>query len=458
MPSKVARRADSQLPAIQDRYVSDFEDHDRDDSQGHPQWVRQLRQEAMSHFTTLGFPTSRRGNERWKYTSVAPIANTAFQYPSGTTPADISAGDIAQYKALGPEWTNLVFVNGHFSPSLSSPYAVPGGIQITSLASVVSEDGKLARQNLAQHASYQEDAFAALNTAFLGDGAYIHIPEDSVHSSPVHLMFLSTGLPELTASHPRTLVVSGPRSELTLVESYVGLSPGAYFSNAVTEIVLEEGAQVQHYKLLNESTDAFHVGVTRVRQGRDSSFSSWSFARGTALARNDFHVLLDAPGSFCSLNGLYATVDKQHIDNYITIEHAKPHTTSRLSYKGILDGDSRAVFGGTVLVRPDAQKADSQQSDKNLLLSKEAEVNSKPSLLIYADDVKCSHGATAGHIDEEAVFYLRSRGIDLATARELMVRGFGNEIIDTVPIETLRNYLGILLLGSLAHSQPEEAL
>ena len=456
MPSKVARRAVSQLPAIQDRYVSDFQDLDRDESQRRPEWVNQLRREAMTRFTELGFPTSRRGNEKWKYTSVAPIANTVFQYPTGPAPADIGAGDIAKYKALGPEWTNLVFVDGQFCPSLSNPHAVPGGIQINSLASVVTEDGKLARQNLAQHASYSEDAFAALNTAFLGDGAYIHIPEDSVHSSPVHLMFLSTGMLESTVSHPRTLVVAGPRSELTLVESYVGLSSGAYFNNAVSEIVLEEGAQVQHYKLLNESAESFHVGATRVHQGQDSSFSSWSFARGTALARNDFHVLLDAPGSSCALNGLYTTAGQQHIDNYITIEHAKPHTTSRLSYKGILDGDSRAVFGGTVLVRQDAQKADSQQSDKNLLLSKEAEINSKPSLLIYADDVKCSHGATAGHIDEEAVFYMRSRGIDLATARDLMVRGFGNEIIDTVPIETLRNYLGILLLGSLSHSQPEE--
>ena len=236
----------------------------------------------------------------------------------------------------------------------------------------------------------------------------------------------------------------------------MGLSPGVYFNNAVSEIVVEEGARVQHYKLLNESAGAFHVGATRVHQGQDSSFSSWSFARGAALARNDFHILLDAPGSFCSLNGLCTTSGKQHIDNYITIEHAKSHTTSRLSYKGVLDGNSKAVFGGTVLVRQDAQKADSQQSDKNLLLSKEAEVNSKPSLLIYADDVKCSHGATAGHIDEDSIFYMRSRGIDLATARGLAVRGFANEIIDSVPIESLRNYLGMLLLGSLSHSQPGE--
>ena len=456
MPSKVARKGDLQRPAIKDRYVSDFQDLDRDESRSRPQWVRQLRQEAMSSFTQLGFPTSRRGNEKWKYTNVAPIANTVFQYPSGTASDDIGLGDIAKYKALGPEWTNLVFVNGHFCPSLSTPHDVPGGIEVANLTAVVRRDGKLARRTLAQHAPFHEDAFTALNTAFLGDGAYVHIPEDGVHTSPVHLMYITTELPESTVSYPRSLVVAGPRSELTIVESYVGLSPGVYFNNAVSEIVVEEGARVQHYKLLNESAGAFHVGATRVHQGQDSSFSSWSFARGAALARNDFHILLDAPGSFCSLNGLYTTSGKQHIDNYITIEHAKPHTTSRLSYKGVLDGNSKAVFGGTVLVRQDAQKADSQQSDKNLLLSKEAEVNSKPSLLIYADDVKCSHGATAGHIDEDSIFYMRSRGIDLATARGLAVRGFANEIIDSVPIESLRNYLGMLLLGSLSHSQPGE--
>ena len=244
-------------------------------------------------------------------------------------------------------------------------------------------------------------------------------------------------------------MVAGRHSKLTVIESYVSLSNSQHFTNAVTEIALEDGASVEHYRLLMENPDSFHVGNTRVHQGQDSTFSSASFTRGAAVARNDFQVLLDAPGSFCSLNGLYMTSGRQHIDNYINIDHAKPHTTSRLYYKGILDGSSKAVFGGTVLVRKDAQKADAQQSDKNLLLSDKAEVDSKPSLLIYADDVKCGHGATAGNIDEDTLFYMRSRGLDLDTASSLLIYGFASEIIEAVRLEPLHGYLDKLFLESL---------
>ena len=252
------------------------------------------------------------------------------------------------------------------------------------------------------------------------------------------------------ARHPRTLILAGRNSNLTVVETYSGPAESRHFTNAVTEIVLEDSAQVDHYRLLNESPGAFHVGTTRVHQAKDSSFRSASFALGTTLARNDFAVTLDGPGAFCSLNGLYYTGQGQHIDNLISIDHAQPHCTSRLNFKGILDGNSRAVFGGEVVVRRNAQKSDAQQTDKNLLLSEDAEVDSKPSLMIYADDVQCAHGATAGQIDAQTLFYLRSRGLDLETASRILVRAFASEIVDTVRPGPLRNYLEALFDRSIA--------
>ena len=298
-----------------------------------------------------------------------------------------------------------------------------------------------------------DDGFTALNTAFLNDVAVVRVPDGADERLAVHVNH--GGIPDLDgdqryARHPRTLILAGRHANITVVESYSGPRGSRYFTNAVTEIVVGEGANVDHYRLLDESPDAFHVGTTRVSQQRDSSFSSASFSLGTTLARNDFAVTLDGPGAFCSLNGLYYTSQGQHIDNLISIDHAQPHCTSRLNYKGILDGDSRAVFGGEVMVRRNAQKSDAQQTDKNLLLSEEAEVDSKPSLMIYADDVQCAHGATAGQIDAQTLFYLRSRGLDLETASRMLVLAFASEIIDTVKPDALRSHLESRFNDSIA--------
>ena len=299
----------------------------------------------------------------------------------------------------------------------------------------------------------QDDGFTALNTAFLRDVAVVRVPDGA--DGPVSVHVNHGGLPDYDdeqryARHPRTLIVAGRNANITVVETYTGPRGPRYFTNAVTEIVVGEEAHVDHYRLLDESPEAFHVGTTRVHQQRDSSFSSASFALGTTLARNDFAVTLDGPGAYCSLNGLYYTGQGQHIDNLISIDHAQPHCTSRLNYKGILDGYSRAVFGGEVMVRRNAQKSDARQSDKNLLLSEDAEVDSKPSLMIYADDVQCAHGATAGQIDAQTLFYLRSRGLDLETASRMLVQAFAREIVDTVKPETLRNHLESLFDRSIA--------
>jgi Fe-S cluster assembly protein SufD len=365
--------------------------------------------------------------------------------------------DVAQVAPWEDGWTNLVFVDGRFSSSLSCLNSDDQGVKVGNLAAAISNGTGDLEHLLSKHASFQEDGFTALNTAFLGDGAFVRVAKNHVASSIINLVYLTSACSLATASHPRSLIFVEEGAQATVIESYLGLHETAktpdsgpeYFTNAVTEIALADGAVVDHYRLIAETSQAFHVGTSRVSQGRDSSFSSASFATGTALARNDFEVLLDGPGASCVLNGLYLTADGQHMDNLISIDHAQPYTSSNLTYKGILDGKSRAVFGGQVLVRKDAQKVNAQQSDKNLLLSGQAEVDSKPSLLIYADDVQCGHGATAGHVDKDSLFYLRSRGLELETASRMLVHAFAREIIETVKVESLNNFLDDLFMEAI---------
>ena len=413
-------------------------------------WVREIREHAWSRFSELGFPIARRGNEKWKYTNVRPIAYADFSHPLDLDP-DKGTG-IDALRRLAPwqdGWTSLVFVDGRYSGVLSSTPASANGARVTSLADAFHMDVKLVQEHLTKHASVEDDSFTALNTAFLEDGALVSIPDGHRQPSALNLVFVTTDRSQPRVSFPRTLVVAGRNSNMTVVESYVGLSQQPYFTDAVTEIVAGEGAEIEHYRLLLEGPQAFHVASCRVYQEQDSNFASASFSMGSLLGRNDFQVALDAPGASCSLNGLYLTTGTQHLDNLINIDHAKPNTKSRLLYKGVLAGKSRAVFGGTVLVRKDAQKADARQTDKNLLLSADAEVDSKPSLLIYADDVQCSHGATAGHMDENTLFYMQSRGLDLNSASRMLVHAFAREIIDTVQMEPLRDHLDRIFLEAI---------
>lgn len=430
----------AQAIATRDRYLSDFQAFQEGAAAGSPPWLRELRERAFSRFSELGFPTARRGNEPWKYTNVAPIAKTEFEYLSEVAP-EVSIEELRRLAPWDDGWTALVFVDGRYAPALSAAAGDLGGARVASLAEAARSDARPLERHLARYASFESEAFTALNTAFLDDGAFIYLPDGVSLPAPLHLVFVSAGGAEPTVAYPRTLIVAGANASLTVVESYVSLSAGRRFTNAVTEIVLGEGARVSHHKLLLESTESYHVGVSRVYQERDSTFSSLSFAGGAALGRNDLLVLLDAPGSASYLHGLYVTTGSQHIDNYINIDHRKPHTTSRLYYRGILDGKSHAVFGGTVFVRPGADKADAHQEDKNLLLSADAEVDSKPSLEIYADDVKCGHGATAGTVADDAIFYMKSRGLDLETASSLLIKGFAAGILDTIELPPLRSHL-----------------
>jgi Fe-S cluster assembly protein SufD len=436
----------TQAVAAHDTYLSDFRTFEETLPPGEPAWLRELRERAVSRFVELGFPTARRGNEPWKYTNVGPIADGRFAYSASPAPA-VTPEEMRSGIVWDDGWHNVVFLNGCYSPALST-LAPTSGARVASLAEAVRAGEPLVQRHLAQHAGFQESGFTALNTAFLNDGAFVHLPEGVEFRTPVHLVFVSTS-DAPSVSYPRTLVVAGANSKATVIESYIGLGGARYLTNAVTEIALEDGAQVDHYKLMLESGDAFHVASTRVDQARDSTYFSLSYAMGALIGRNDLRVVLDGPGGSSRLNGLYVTTGRQHLDNYINIDHAKPHCTSRLYYKGILDGESRAVFGGTVLVRPGAVKTDAYQEDKNLLLSEKAEVDSKPSLEIYADDVKCGHGATAGTVTEDAIFYMRSRGLDLEKASALLIQGFASEITDSVRVAPLRAYLERLTLAAL---------
>ena len=440
----------TQSPTKSTNYPAAFDAFRQNRETDRPAWLKDLGEQAWSRFAQLGFPTARRGNEKWKYTNVAPIARAVFGYSWDLNPNDDSvASDLQEIAPLEKEWVNVVFVDGIFSNSLSTMPETSNGVRVTSLAEAIKCDGRVVQQHLGEHAEFEEDGFTALNTAFLSDGAFVHVSKGHVSSLPVHLVFVTTERALPRVCYPRTLIVAEENAGITVVETYVGPPGVEYFTNAVTEISVGDGAQVDHYRLLLESPQSFHVGTSRVRQGQDSTFTSGSFTLGTALSRSDFQVLLDGPGGSSTLNGLYLTADNQHVDNLINIDHAKPNTSSRLNYKGILDGKSRAVFGGQVLVRKDAQKVDAQQSDKNLLLSEQAEVDSKPSLLIYADDVKCGHGATAGHVDEGSLFYLRSRGLAPEIASRMLIHAFAREIIETVSLEPLREYLDRLFMQAI---------
>ena len=418
-----------------------------------PDCVRELREAAWRRFQESGLPTARRGNEKWKYTNVGPIASASFRYGGGADDAaaatERARAQLRDTAILPDGWTNLVFVDGRFSEELSSALPSSNGVRAMSLADAIAADEPDVERRLAEYARSEDDGFVALNTAFLRDGAYVRIGAGAQSDAPIHLVFCSTASDEPTASHPRALVVAEPGSAATIVESYVGPADGRYFTNSVTEMALESGARIDHHRLLLESEQAYHVGVARVRQAEDSKYTSKSFEKGPSIGRYDLAVTLDGTESYCDLSGLYITSGRQHMDNFINIDHAKPYGTSRLYYKGILSGRSRAVFGGTVWVREGAIKTDSLQSDKNLVLSPTAEVDSKPALYIYADDVKCGHGATAGNISEDTVFYMRSRGVDLETASRLLIYGFASEIIDTVELEELRSFLGELFLEEL---------
>jgi Fe-S cluster assembly protein SufD len=335
----------------------------------------------------------------------------------------------------------LVFVNGWPAPALSQTSDLPAGVRVESLARALAQGGAELEPVLGRLADRPERAFAALNLAFLRDGAWVRIAPGVILERPILLLFVSTAPGGPTVSSPRNLIQAGAGSQLAVVESYVGLGREAYFTNAVTEIALEDGAVVDHVKLQEESERAFHVAALAVHQRRASQFYSHSVSLGGALVRNDLDTVFEDEGGECRLDGLYMVGGRQHVDNHTSIDHARPHCTSLELYKGVLDGRARAVFNGKIVVRPDAQKTNARQTNKNLVLSDDTDVNSKPELEIFANDVKCAHGATVGQVDRDALFYLRSRGLSAAAARDLLTYAFASEIVDVLRIPAVRTHV-----------------
>ncbi|HUR91158.1 MAG TPA: Fe-S cluster assembly protein SufD [Gemmatimonadaceae bacterium] len=414
--------------------------------------VAELRVRAMDRFVSLGFPSMK--NEDWHYTSVAPVATRVFNRSPSAAPG--AALDVAPMLFGAPTWPRLVFVDGWFAPELSHVADRPG-VRVSTLAALLADGDSPDVGRLGEIANHDTAAFTALNTALMQDGAVISIGAGVEVDVPIHLLFISTGPEALSASFPRNLLVLERSAKATVIESYAGVGDETYLTVPVTEISLGDGARLEHIKVQNETAGAFHVGTVQARQERDSELHSFSYAAGAELSRTNIYTLLDGPGSSCTMNGMYMVSGLQHVDHQTRIEHAQPNTTSREVYKGILDGHSHGVFNGKVYVRPEAQKTDGKQSNNNLLLSQHARVDTKPQLEIFADDVKCTHGATIGRLDEVALFYMKSRGLDAEQARTLLIYAFAAEVLEEIPVKAVRDALEAAVFARVRGEQLQVA-
>jgi Fe-S cluster assembly protein SufD len=412
-----------------------------------------LRSTAMERFVELGLPSQQ--DEEWRFTPLTTLADTAFQ-PAEQRLPDWTADELARLLPETGPTTKIVLINGRYVPRLSEPSGLPEGVFVGSLGAALEGWRQRTEAHLAKIALFDDDAFVALNTAFLRDGLCVYLPRGTVLHVPLHLVSIAAVDGEPVVFHPRTLIVCEANSHATILQSYLG-EGGTYFSNAVTEIVLGPGAHLDHCKLQRESKEATHFETLAVRLDRSSNFSSQAITLGGRLVRNEIKAELAAEGIECTLNGLYVAAGTQHVDNRTTIDHAMPHCASHELYKGILDGKAKGVFNGKILVRQDAQKTDAKQTNKTLLLSDDATINTKPQLEIFADDVKCTHGATVGQLAGDALFYLRTRGIGLEEARALLTYAFANDILQRIKIGPLRRELEEAFLAA-QHLPVEEAL
>jgi Fe-S cluster assembly protein SufD len=423
-------------------YAAEFE-RLQGERPGDPGWLRTLRRSAIERFAAMGFPTLRQ--EEWRLTNVAPIAQGTFHWPQDEP-------DALEPERIEPHTfdaaARLVFVDGRFSPRLSSVGELPAGTVVASLAEMLARSPETLEPWLGRYARLDRNPFVALNTAFLRDGAFVYIPRGVVVTGTIHLLFLATGAEgRPTLSFPRNLFVAGENSQATIVETYAG--EGSYFTSPVTELVAGPGAVIDHYKVQRESLGAFHMATFQVQADRASRPSSHSISIGGGLVRNDVNAMLDGEGIDCILNGLYFADGRQVVDNHMRVEHAKPHCASHELYKGVLDGKARAVFNGLIHVHKGAQKTDAKQSNRNLLLSRDAIANSNPQLEIFADDVRCTHGSTVGQLDDDAVFYLRSRGIGAEAARSLLTYAFASDIVERIKVPPVRRDLEEFLFARL---------
>jgi Fe-S cluster assembly protein SufD len=432
-------------------WAAEFERFQRELPAGEPAMLQALRRQGIERFTALGFPTLRQ--EAWRLTNVNPIARGTFVRPA-VSRLDAAEPDLEQTKPWDfAAAARLVFVDGRFAPGLSHRDGLPEGILAGSLAEILERTPGEIEPWLGRMARTDVNPFVALNTAFLRDGAVVKVARGVVLEEPIHLLFLSSVGEDgkATVSFPRNLIVAGEASQVTVVETYAGT--GAYFTCPVTELVSGPGAVVDHYKVQRESREAFHVATFQVLAERNSAPSSHSISIGGGLVRNDVNAVLQGEGIDCILNGLYLAEGRQHVDNHMRVEHAAAHCSSHELYKGVLDGKARAVFDGLIYVHKGAQKTDAKQSNRNLLLSPDAIANSNPRLEIFADDVKCTHGSTVGQLDDDAVFYLRSRGIGMEAARSLLTYAFASDVVGRIKVDAVRHDLEELLFARLPQGE-----
>lgn len=430
------------MQAIAERssFVADYEVfEERLGAQPGP--VKALRHKGLERFDDVGFPNTRQ--EEWRKTNVRPITRSTFHRGSlGASP-----GDLEPFRL--PDCCELIFVNGLFRPELSRIADLPSGVFAGSLRKALEEIPDQVIAHLGKYAD-GDHPFVALNTAHIEDGAFIHVPRNVVVEKTIHTIFLGTSEDgDATVSYPRNLFVAEESSQVTIVETYGGLPGERYFTCPVTEIAGGANSVVDHYRLGHESLDAFHIATQKIHLLRDANFFTHSINHGGALVRNDIQAMLDGEGIHCTLNGLYLARGSQQVDHHMRVDHAKPNCHSYELFKGILEDRSRAVFNGRIYVHQDAQKTDAKQSNRNLLLSPDALVQSNPQLEIFADDVRCTHGSTTGHLDDEAVFYLRSRGIGEEAAKSLLTYAFAGEVVDEIRLEAVRKDLEEFLFSRL---------
>jgi Fe-S cluster assembly protein SufD len=417
------------------------------ESAAQPKWLLPVRKAGIASFAEQGFP--KLSDEDWRFTNVAPIAKLNFSLAGQAVVNGAETKVLTESVFAALPGHRLVFVNGFFSPKLSSIKAVAGGVRIESLAAALAKDAALVEKHLGKYAHTAGNAFAALNQALFADGAFIFVPSGVTVAEPVQLIYISSAKKSGETALPRNLIIAEANSKVTVVESYLTTASVAYLTNAVTEIVAGDHAFIEHVKVQDEAAEAFHIATIAGEFGRASNVSVHSFALGAKISRNNIRTKLAGEGLECILNGLYLTKDEQLADHHMIVEHAQPHCASHEYFNGILDDKSKGVFHGRILVREIAQKTDAKQTNKNLLLSDDASADTKPQLEIYADDVKCTHGATIGQLNDESIFYLRSRGMSQDTARQMLIHAFAGEIIERIKCEPAREVIDKLVWDRL---------
>jgi len=437
MTSQLRTKRMKESTDIKQYFINQFDEFEKSLNGEKSSEFHKLRKSAISNFQELSFPTQK--DEEWKYTNISPLLKHNFS--SAQIKEDVAPDIINKFLFDKLEHSLLVFVNGIYSPKLSNITDLPEGVEVGSIAEAIKNNNPLVKKHIGNYAKNGNYFFTTLSSAFIKDGAFVYVPDGKIVEDAIHIIFYTSSENEKLITQPRNLFIAGKNSQVSIIEHYVSDEESIYFTNSVTEIFTDENAIVDHIKLQEESKKAFHIARMEVDQERSSNFSSHLISHGAEISRNDFNARFNDEGSECMLNGLFMIDDEQLFDAHTMIDHAKPHCNSHEHYKGILQDKSKGVFNGKVMVRQDAQKTNAFQQNNTILLSNDAVMNTKPQLEIFADDVKCSHGATIGKLNDEAKFYLKSRGIGEEAATAILIHAFASDVITSIKIPALRDYL-----------------